>query len=107
MQGDRVTARVVVACFFVTVLDGFDIQALGVAAYPNRFDWRDTITALVEPQPGCSLDEAALIAHVKEHLAHYKAPKRVFEIPTVGRAANGKLDYKRLKAEAIERLSNA
>ena len=52
-------------------------------------------------------DEAELVAHVKERLAHYKAPKRVLTIATVGRAANGKLDYKRLKAEAIERLSNA
>ena len=32
MFADRLTARVVMACFCVTVLEGFDIQALGVAA---------------------------------------------------------------------------
>ena len=50
--------------------------------------------------PGQSLDAADVIAHVKGHLASYKAPKRVIEVPTVGRAANGKLDYRRLRAEA-------
>ena len=39
-----------------------------------------------------------LIAHVKEHLAGYKAPKRVLLVDTVGRAANGKLDYRALKS---------
>jgi acyl-CoA synthetase (AMP-forming)/AMP-acid ligase II len=61
----------------------------------------EAITALVEVLPGQGpLDAADVIAHVKVHLASYKAPKRVIEVPTVGRAANGKLDYRRLKAEA-------
>lgn len=38
------------------------------------------------------INTGALIAHVKEHLAHYKAPKRVIPVASVGRAANGKLD---------------
>jgi acyl-CoA synthetase (AMP-forming)/AMP-acid ligase II len=63
----------------------------------------EAITALVEPHVGAVIDEAELIAHVKQHLAAYKAPKRVLVIDTIGRAANGKLDYKRLKAEAISR----
>ncbi len=61
----------------------------------------EAITALVEPHAGDHVDEAALIAHVKEHLAGYKAPKRVIAIDTVGRAANGKLDYKALSAVAL------
>ena len=64
----------------------------------------EAITALVEVHEGDSLDEAALIAHVKERLAHYKAPKRCLPIVTVGRAANGKLDYKSLKANALAQL---
>ncbi len=67
----------------------------------------EAITALVEARPGVELDEGALIAHVKQHLAAYKAPKRVFPIPTIGRAANGKLDYKQLKATAAERAGGA
>ncbi|MBS1837854.1 MAG: AMP-binding protein [Actinobacteria bacterium] len=64
----------------------------------------EAITAVVEPAPGASLDEAALIAHVKEHLAHYKAPKRVLGIDTIGRAPNGKVDYKRMTAYAVDAL---
>ncbi len=58
------------------------------------------ITALVEPAPGTEFDEAELIAHVKARLAAYKAPKRVHRVATVGRAANGKLDYNALAAHA-------
>ena len=65
----------------------------------------EAITALVEAHAGDTIDEAALIAHVKDQIAHYKAPKRVLPIDTVGRAANGKLDYRRLKDEAITRLA--
>jgi len=64
----------------------------------------EAITALVEPYDGATINEAELIAHVKIHLAAYKAPKRVLTIDTIGRAANGKLDYKRLKAEAVAQL---
>ncbi len=65
----------------------------------------EAITALVEFQSGHAATEADLIAHVKAHLAHYKAPKRAFAIDTVGRAANGKLDYKALKAHAADRAA--
>ena len=51
--------------------------------------------------PGDEIDGPALIAHVKAHLAAYKAPKRIVVVGTVGRAANGKLDYKQLRASAI------
>jgi 3-oxocholest-4-en-26-oate---CoA ligase len=65
----------------------------------------EIITALVEPAPGAEVDPAILIAHVKSTLAGYKAPKNVFVVETVGRAANGKLDYKSLKAQAGRRLT--
>ena len=64
----------------------------------------EAITALVEPNDGHSIDEATLIAHVRTTLAAYKSPKRIITIDTVGRAANGKLDYKSLKAHALTQL---
>ena len=64
--------------------------------------WGEAITALVEPHAGDEIDGAALIAHVKERLAAYKAPKRVVTVASIGRAANGKLDYKKLRSDAIE-----
>ncbi len=56
--------------------------------------WGEAITALVEPHDGDTVDAADLVAHVKAHLAAYKAPKSVVTVSSVGRAANGKLDYK-------------
>ena len=73
-----------------------DAAVVGVP--DDRFG--EAITALVEPNPGADLDEAELIAHVKERLAAYKAPKRVITVASVNRAPNGKLDYKGLKARA-------
>ncbi len=48
--------------------------------------------------------EAELINHVKERLASYKAPRRVRVVETIGRAPNGKVDYKRHRAESMEEL---
>jgi 3-oxocholest-4-en-26-oate---CoA ligase len=67
--------------------------------------WGQAINALVEPHTGAAIEPADLITHVKAHLAAYKAPKHVFEISTVGRAANGKLDYKALTARAAAELA--
>ncbi len=64
----------------------------------------EAITAMVEPKPGKSIDEATIIAHVKSRLSSYKAPKRVIEVATIGRAVNGKVDYKRLRSDAMEHL---
>jgi acyl-CoA synthetase (AMP-forming)/AMP-acid ligase II len=60
----------------------------------------EAITALVEPAAGATIDAAELIQHVRTTLAAYKSPKRIIVVDTIGRAANGKLDYKRLKADA-------
>jgi acyl-CoA synthetase (AMP-forming)/AMP-acid ligase II len=60
----------------------------------------EAIAALVAPAPGAVVDAAELIGHVKIHLAAYKAPKRVITVSSLGRAANGKLDYRRLKEQA-------
>ncbi|MFK7919113.1 MAG: acyl-CoA synthetase, partial [Ilumatobacter sp.] len=63
--------------------------------------WGEAINALVELAPDAELDVESLRDHVKANLAAYKAPKRILDIPTVGRAANGKLDYTALKKVAV------
>ncbi len=77
-----------------------DAAVVGVP--DDRFG--EAITALVEPHAGDTIDEAALIAHVRVHLAAFKSPKRVLSIDSIGRAANGKLNYTALKEEALRRL---
>jgi fatty-acyl-CoA synthase len=50
--------------------------------------------------------EAELIDHVKSRLASYKAPRRVRVVDTIGRAPNGKVDYKRHRDESIAELQS-
>jgi fatty-acyl-CoA synthase len=78
-----------------------DAVAIGV---PDE-KWGEAICALIEPVPGSSIVEADMVALVKSRLAAFKAPKRVLTVDTIGRAPNGKVDYKRLKAEALSELT--
>lgn len=64
----------------------------------------EAITAVVELAPGATVDPAILIQHVKGHLASYKAPKTVLFVSSIGRAPNGKVDYKRMKQHALDEL---
>jgi fatty-acyl-CoA synthase len=77
-------------------------DAVAVGVPDEKFG--EAITAVVEATPGVDLDSAEIIAHVKSKLASYKAPKHVVPVDTIGRAPNGKVDYKRLKAYAITEL---
>ncbi|MEY2469967.1 MAG: 3-oxocholest-4-en-26-oate---CoA ligase [Actinomycetota bacterium] len=77
-------------------------DAVAVGVPDEKFG--QAIVAMVELAPDASLDEGAVIAHVKTKLASFKAPKRVLQVETIGRAANGKVDYKRLTAEAETRV---
>jgi fatty-acyl-CoA synthase len=86
------------------VLKTHDSVADAVAVGVPDEKFGEAITAVVELTPGADLDEAAIIAHVKGKLAAYKAPKRVLAIDTIGRAVNGKVDYKRLKGWAGEQV---
>ncbi len=79
-----------------------DVVVVGVP--DDRFG--ELICAVVEPE-GDAADPAALIAHVKERLAHYKAPRHVLLVDSVGRAPNGKADYPRLRREAAAALASA
>jgi acyl-CoA synthetase (AMP-forming)/AMP-acid ligase II len=62
----------------------------------------EAITAVVEQATEAAIDADELIEHVKQRLARYKAPKAVHVVESIGRAVNGKLDYKRVKALATE-----
>lgn len=63
--------------------------------------WGAAVTGVVELQKGASVSEADLIAFVKTRLAAYKAPKAVFFKGDLGRAPNGKADYKSIREFAM------
>jgi fatty-acyl-CoA synthase len=78
-------------------------DAVAVGIPDDRFG--ETICAVVEAAPGAEPDLHMLSEHVKAHLAHYKAPRHLVLVDTIGRAPNGKVDYKRLKGVALAQLT--
>ena len=80
-------------------------DALAVGVPDERFG--EAICAVVEATPGATIEPGEVIAHVKGRLAAYKAPRHIVVVPSIERAANGKADYKRWKAEAAERLGRS
>ena len=77
-------------------------DAVAVGIPDTRFG--ETICAVVEAEPGASPALAELSEHVKSRIAAYKAPRNLVIVPTIGRAPNGKVDYKRLKQHAMDEL---
>ena len=75
-----------------------------VVGVPNeRFG--ETVAAVIEPVPGGAMDAvdaAAVLAHVRAHLAHYKAPRHVMLVGSVGRGPNGKADYLALRKRVAD-----
>jgi fatty-acyl-CoA synthase len=78
-------------------------DAVAVGVPDERFG--EVVSAVVEPVAEAAFDDGELIEHVKGKLAAYKAPKHVVTVPSIGRAPNGKVDYKRLRAVATERVT--
>ncbi len=78
-----------------------DVEDALVVGLPDD-KWGQAVTAVVQLRSGATLDEAALRGHVREALAGYKTPKRVFAVERMFRAPNGKADYKGATAFAAE-----
>jgi len=53
--------------------------------------WGEAVKAVVVPKPGEDVEETELISFVKEHLAHYKAPKSVDFVDALPKTGSGKL----------------
>jgi acyl-CoA synthetase (AMP-forming)/AMP-acid ligase II len=76
-----------------------EVRDAAVVGVPDdRFG--EVVVALVEG----GVDPVELIAHVRDRVAPFKAPKRVVIVESLGRGPNGKLDHQRLRdiAAALE-----
>jgi malonyl-CoA/methylmalonyl-CoA synthetase len=61
-------------------------------------DFGEAVAAVVVPAAGAALDEAAVIAAVRERLAGFKLPKRVWFADSLPRNAMGKVQKNALRA---------
>ncbi|WP_332773420.1 acyl-CoA synthetase [Phenylobacterium sp.] len=76
-------------------------DAVVVGVPDSRFGER--ICAVVEGD-AAALTLEAMAAHVKSRLAAYKAPRELVVVDSIGRAPNGKVDYKASRDRALAAL---
>ncbi|MFI5952638.1 long-chain-fatty-acid--CoA ligase [Cryptosporangium sp. NPDC051539] len=73
-----------------------DVLEAAVIGAPSE-RWGETPLAVVVPRPGAVLDPAAVIAHCRERLAHYKCPTAVELVAALPRNPSGKVLKRQLR----------
>jgi fatty-acyl-CoA synthase len=73
------------------------VAEVAVISVPDE-QWGETVKALVVLAPGAEANEADLIAHARDRLAHYKCPTSVEFRAELARTATGKLQKFKLRA---------
>jgi 3-oxocholest-4-en-26-oate---CoA ligase len=79
-------------------------DAIVVGVPDDRFG--QAVIAVVETETKADFDKGAVIDHVRERLARYKAPRDVVVVDHLGRAANGKVDYRHWTDRAAQELNH-
>ena len=62
--------------------------------------WGSEVVALIQPEPGTTVDQASVLSACTAHLARYKVPKVLIEVDLVRRSPSGKVDYSWARAAA-------
>jgi fatty-acyl-CoA synthase len=78
------------------------VSEVAVIGLPDPY-WIEAVTAVVVGKAGHALDEAQVIAHCRDRMAHFKVPKRVVFVDALPKNPSGKL----LKRELRATLANA
>jgi acyl-CoA synthetase (AMP-forming)/AMP-acid ligase II len=73
------------------------VMEVAIIGVPDD-QWGEAVKAVVSLKPEQSVTEAELIAHCREHLAHYKCPKSVDVLELLPRNPTGKILKRELRA---------
>jgi fatty-acyl-CoA synthase/long-chain acyl-CoA synthetase len=73
-----------------------DIYEAAVFGIPSE-DWGETVHAVVVKRPGSDLDEAAVDAHARQHLAGYKIPRSITWLDELPKTGSGKILKRELR----------
>jgi fatty-acyl-CoA synthase/long-chain acyl-CoA synthetase len=73
-----------------------DIYEAAVFGIPSE-DWGELVHAVVVERPGADLDDAAVTAHAREHLANYKIPRSISWLDELPKTGSGKILKRELR----------
>lgn len=80
-----------------TEIDGYDgVKESAVIGAPHP-DFGEAVVAVLTVEPGHEVSPDALTAHLRERLAAYKAPKKIFIVPEIPKNAMGKIQKNALR----------
>ena len=72
------------------------VGEVAVVGLPDA-KWGEIVAAFVRPKPGQRIDKEALVAYMREHLAHHKTPKHWFEVEAFPLTGSGKIQKFKLR----------
>ena len=99
--GENVSSVEVERC----ILGHESVLECGIIGVPDD-RWGESVTAIVVARPGKTVDEESVREHVKQHLAGYKVPKRVFVLTEIPKTSTGKVQ-KHLLRDIIAKKTTA
>ena len=76
------------------------VSEVAVIGLPDP-KWVEAVTAIVVVKDGHALDEAAVVAHCNQHMAGFKAPKRVVFVDQLPKNPSGKLLKRALRQQYL------
>lgn len=82
-----------------------DVDQVAVVGVPDPY-WGEAICAVVVPTAGSRPDTAALVAHVREHIAAFKRPRHVLFVDALPLTTNGKIAKQVLREQLRERFTS-
>jgi acyl-CoA synthetase (AMP-forming)/AMP-acid ligase II len=82
------------------------VREAAVVGIPDEH-WGEQVVGFVAAEAGAEVDEADLLRFVKQRIATFKSPKRLWFVPELPKNASGKVERARLRTVATENVQLA